>query len=92
MLLQKETRLKFKLNSRGCPTASYFLLLVQKKVTKVNDTPYHGFQLPCATQQVKRLRNSLRSNSPRRNPLSCLRCSAWQQGIYSQKRVITVII
>lgn len=23
----------------GLPTASYFLLLVQKKVTKVNDTP-----------------------------------------------------
>ena len=60
------------------------LLLVQKKVTKLNDTPCHGLRLPCTTRQIRRLRNSLRSDSPRRKLLTCLRCSAWQQGIENQ--------
>ena len=80
--------------SRGCPTASYFLLLVQKKVTKVNDTPCHGLRLPCATRPIRRLRNSgfQPSNSPRRKLLISLRCSAWQQGIESQNPLITTVI
>ena len=48
--------------------ASYFLLLVHKKVTKVNDTPYHGLRLPCASRQSERLRNSgyaLKQSSPK---------------------------
>ena len=61
------------------------ILLVQNKVSKQKDTPCHGLRLPCATQQIRRLRNSLRSNSPRRKLLIRLRCSAWQQGVLLHK-------
>ncbi len=71
--------------------ASYFPLLAQRKVTKAKGTPCHGLWLPCAAQQIRRLRNSLRSDSPRRKLLTCLRCSAWQQGIKSQNHFSIVI-
>jgi hypothetical protein len=53
--------------SRGSPTPNYFLLFVQKKVIKENHTPLPlvSFGLSAASG---RLRNSLRSNSPRRSP------------------------
>ena len=59
-------------------------MLVQNKVPKQKEPPHHGLRLPCASRQSGRLRNSLRSNSPRRKLSLCLRCSAWQQGIFSQ--------
>jgi hypothetical protein len=51
----------------GCPAASYFLVLAPKKVTKEEGTPLplNSFGLSAASG---RLRNSLRSNSPRRYP------------------------
>ena len=58
----------------GCPAASYFLLLRQKKVTKEKATRVRRLsgdetagQLPCAARSVGRLRNSpfgLRQCSP----------------------------
>jgi hypothetical protein len=66
----------------GCPAASYFLLLAQKKVTKQKDTPHHApseflalLAKPggCGTRAT-------RSDSPRRNLPSWLCCSAWRKG------------
>ncbi len=67
----------------GCPTASYFLLLRQKKVTKEKATlvcrPLRGFPAllgksgGCGTRAT-------RSDSPRRNPLTRLRYSAALKG------------
>jgi hypothetical protein len=60
--------------SRGCPTASYFLLLVQKKVTKVNDTPYHGLQasLRYSTIQATAELAALKQSSPKTPDSSAL--------------------
>jgi len=70
----------------GCPTASYFLLLRQKKVTKEKATlvcrPLRGFPAllgksgGCGTRAT-------RSDSPRRNPLTCLCYSAALKGMKS---------
>lgn len=35
----------------GSPTASHFLLFVQKKVTQEKHTPHLGLRLPCVAQQ-----------------------------------------
>ena len=52
----------------GSPTASHFLLLRQKKVTKEKATPAcRPFGVPCVARLVRRLRNSryaLRQSSP----------------------------
>jgi hypothetical protein len=61
--------------SRGCPTASYFLLLVQNKVFKQKDTPCRLF--PALLRKIRRLRNSRfqRSDSPRRKLPILLCCT-----------------
>src|SRR5271168_3722097 len=67
----------------GCPAASHFLFLRQKKVTKEKATQVRRpFGLPCGTRPDRRLRNSpLRgSDSARRLPLSGLRSSADAHG------------
>jgi len=75
----------------GSPTASYFILHTQNKVTKQKGAPCHGLRLPCVAQLTWRLRNSPSENtsgsdSPRRNPHASLRYSAWQQGMLYLRR------
>jgi hypothetical protein len=52
----------------GSPTSNHFLLFVQKKVIKENHTPL-PLHPSVLAPHLGRLRNSLRSNSPRRLPL-----------------------
>ena len=60
----------------GCPAASYFLLLRQKKVTKEKATRRsRPFGVPCAARSRRRLRNSrcaLRQSSPTAPSLTAL--------------------
>ena len=61
---------KTKINTAGgCPAASHFLLLRQKKVTKEKATPVcRRCAVPCVARLVRRLRNSrcaLRQSSPK---------------------------
>ena len=55
--------------SGGCPTAAYFLLSRQKKVSKEKATPVRRrFAVPCVARLLRRLRNSryaLKQSSPK---------------------------
>ncbi len=68
---------KFKTNTvGGCPTASFFLLLRQKKGAKEKATPVRRcFAVPCVARLVRRLRNSrfaLKQSSPKSPDQSAL--------------------
>ncbi len=50
------------------------------KRTQNHFGPVLALRVPCAVRQLRRLRNSLRSNSARRKPRSRLHCSATPEG------------
>ena len=75
----------------GCPTASNFLLLRQKKVAKEKATPLRRpFGVPCVARLARRLRNSryaLRQSSPK--SLTSLRYSVADEGKEKRKSKAT---
>ena len=66
----------------------YCLVLAESNQSKRQPLPWPA--TPCATQLIRWLWNSLCSNRPRRKLLTCLRCSAWQQGI--ENPLITIVM
>jgi hypothetical protein len=77
--------------SRGFPTSSYFLLLVQNKVTKVNDTPLPlvSFGLSAASG---RLRNSPSKIIQAQTVLAAFPSAAQAEGAARESKVKTILL
>jgi len=72
-----KSNIKYKIKTvGGSPTASYFLLLRQNKVTKEKATPVcRRYAVPCVARLIRRLRNSryaLKQSSPKSPDQSAL--------------------